>query len=42
MVAKGYTQVKEEDFNEMYVLVVCLESMRMTVAIAAAKGMHMW
>lgn len=42
LVAKGYTQVRGEDFDETYASVVQLESMRMTVAIAAALGMHVW
>ena len=42
LVAKGYTQVQGEDFDETYASVVRLESMRMTVAIAAALGMHIW
>ena len=42
LVAKGYTQVQGEDFDETYASVVCLESMRMSVAIAASLGLELW
>lgn len=42
LVAKSCTQVQGEDFDETYTSIVCLESMRMTVAVTAALGMHLW
>ncbi|GLB45566.1 putative reverse transcriptase (RNA-dependent DNA polymerase) [Lyophyllum shimeji] len=42
LVAKGFSQVHGEDFDETYAAVVRLESIRMTIAIAAQLGMHLW
>lgn len=38
LVAKGYTQIPGVDFFDMYASVVRYESLRMTLAITAAKG----
>lgn len=42
LVAKGYSQVVGEDFEETYAAVVHLESLRMSVAIAAQEGLEIW
>lgn len=42
MVAKGYSQVASKDFDETYVAVVHLESLRMSAAIAAQEGLEIW
>ena len=42
LVAKGFSQVVGKDFNEMYVAVVCLESLRILVVIAAREGFEIW
>ena len=42
LVAKGYTQIQGEDFDETYASVVCLESMWMTIAMAVMLSMHIW
>lgn len=40
--AKGYSQIAGEDFDETYAAVVHLESLRMTAAIAAQKRLEIW
>jgi len=41
-VAKGYTQVIGEDYEETYALVARLESVRLVCAIAAARNLTLW
>ena len=42
LVAKGYSQVAGEDFDETYAAVVCLEYLQMSVAVAAETGLKIW
>ena len=42
LVAKGFTQIPGVDFFETYASVVCYESLRMNLAIAAANDMETW
>ena len=42
LVAKGFTQIPGVDFFETYASVVCYESLRMNLAIAAANNMETW
>ena len=42
LVAKGYSQVAGEDFEETYAAVVRLESLRISAAVAAKLGLHIW
>lgn len=42
LVAKGFTQIPGVDYFETYASVVRYESLRMNLAIAAAKGMDAW
>lgn len=42
LVAKGFTQIPGVDFFDTYASVVRYESLRMTLAIAAAKGWKTW
>jgi len=41
-VAKGYTQVIEEDYEETYASVVRLESVQLICTIAAARNLTLW
>ena len=41
-VAKGFTQVIGEDYNETYASVARLESVRLVCAIAASRGLRLW
>ena len=41
-VAKGFTQVIGEDYNETYTSVARLESVRLVCAIAASRGLRLW
>jgi len=41
-VAKGFTQVIGEDYNETYTSVACLESVCLVCAIAASRGLRLW
>ena len=40
--AKGFTQVIGEDYEETYASVACLESVRLLCAIAASQRLHLW
>lgn len=42
LVAKGFSQIVGKDFEETYAAVVCLESLRMSIAIAAQLGLAIW
>jgi len=42
MVAKGFTQVIGEDYEETYASVACLESVRLLCAIAASQKLRLW
>lgn len=42
MVAKGYLQIVGEDFDKTYAAVVCLESLKMSAAVAAQKSLEIW
>ena len=42
LVAKGYSQVAGEDFDETYAAVVCLELLRMSAAIATQESFKIW
>lgn len=42
LVGKGYTQQLGLDYNETWAAVTRLESVRMSVAIAAKLGLHLW
>ena len=42
MVAKGFTQVIEEDYDKTYASVARLESVRLLCAIAASRRLHLW
>ena len=42
MVAKGYTQVIGEDYEETYASVTRLESVRLVYAIAVARNLTLW
>lgn len=42
LIAKGFSQIPGVDFTETYASVVRLESFRMTAAIAAHLGLHVW
>lgn len=42
LVAKGFSQVAGEDFDETYAAVVRLESLRMSAAITAQEGLEIW
>jgi len=39
---KGFTQVIDEDYNETYVSVAQLESIRLVCAVAASRKLHLW
>jgi len=41
-VAKGFTQVLGEDYDEAYVSVAQLESVRLVCAIAASRRLMLW
>ena len=41
LVAQGFSQVEDIDFNELFSPVVCFESMRLVFALAALKGWYM-
>ncbi|KAJ3552615.1 hypothetical protein NP233_g12840 [Leucocoprinus birnbaumii] len=41
-VAKGFTQVLGEDYDETYASVARLESVRLVCAITAARGLRLW
>ena len=41
-VAKGFTQVLGEDYNETYASVACLESVHLVCAIAASRKLRLW
>jgi len=41
-VAKGYTQVIREDYDETYASVAKLESVRLVCAIAASRQLLLW
>lgn len=41
LVTKGYSQVAGEDFDETYAAVVRLESLRMSMAVAAQEGLRL-
>jgi len=41
-VAKGFTQVLGEDYDETYALVARLESVRLVCAIAASRRLRLW
>ena len=40
-VAKSFTQILDEDYNEIYVSVAILESVWLICAIAPAQGLHL-
>jgi hypothetical protein len=42
LVEKGFTQIHGIDYEETWPAVACLESIRMTAAIAAKKNLHLW
>ena len=42
LVVKGFSQVASEDFDEMYVAVMRLESLWMSAAVAAQEGLEIW
>ena len=42
LVAKGFTQIPGVEFFETYASVVCYESLRMNLAIAATNNMETW
>jgi hypothetical protein len=42
LMAKGFTQVLGEDYDETYASVARLESVRLICAIAASLGLHLW
>jgi len=41
-VAKGFTQVIGEDYEETYTSVACLESVHLLCAIAALRRLRLW
>ena len=41
-VAKGFTQVLGEDYDETYVSVACLDSIWLICAIAVSQGLRLW
>jgi len=41
-VAKGFTQVIGEDYEETYASVACLESVHLLCAIAALRRLCLW
>ena len=42
LVAKGFSQIQEEDFDKTYAAVAQLESFCIAMAIAAQKGLKIW
>lgn len=42
LVAKRYSQVLDKDYDETYVAVVWLESLRITIAVTAMLGLEIW
>ena len=42
MVAKGFTQIIGEDYDETYASVARLESVRLLCAIAASRRLRLW
>jgi len=42
LVAKGFTQILGEDYDETYISVARLESVRLVCAIAALLGLRLW
>ena len=41
LVAKGFLQVKDLDFNQIFSLVVCYETVHLMLALAALENWHM-
>jgi len=41
-VAKGFTQVIGEDYEETYISVARLESVRLVCAVIAVQNLHLW
>lgn len=41
-VAKGFTQVIEEDYDEIYASVACLKSVHLVYAIATSQRLKLW